>query len=127
MIDKRDIRKCVSEIIDTLCNRNGFDDWWYNLDSSTESDIEVELFDIIYERLKSKLSIYKIEKYDKFFMQNRNRNIYSFHVLDNNCSDIKVGDIIEIDGISGEVEELIWFMKSFGIKDDNVSVLIKDK
>lgn len=126
MIDKRDIRKCVSEIIDTLCNRNGFDDWWYNLDSSTEADIEVELFDIIYKRLKSKLSIYKIEKYDKFFMQRRNRNIYSFHVLDNNCSDIKVGDIIEIDGISGEVEELIWFMKSFGIKGDNVSVLIKD-
>jgi ribosomal protein S17 len=126
MIDKRDIRKCVSEIIDTLCNRNGFDDWWYNLDSSTEADIEVELFDIIYKRLKSKLSIYKIEKYDKFFMQRRNRNIYSFHVLDNNCSDIKVGDIIEIDGISGEVEELIWFMKSFGIKGDDVSVLIKD-
>jgi hypothetical protein len=51
MIDKRDIRKCVSEILDALCNRNGFDDWWHNLDSTTEADIEVELFDIIYERL----------------------------------------------------------------------------
>lgn len=51
MTDKRDIKKCVSEIIDALCNRNGFDDWWYNLDSNIEEDIEVELFYIIYKRL----------------------------------------------------------------------------
>lgn len=50
-MSKKEIRECISEIIDTLCNRNGFDDWWYNLDSSTEADIKVELFDIIYERL----------------------------------------------------------------------------
>ena len=51
MNDKIEIRECVSEIIDTLCNRNGFSDWWYNLNSSAEADIKVELFDIINERL----------------------------------------------------------------------------
>jgi hypothetical protein len=48
-------------------------------------------------------------------------------VIDNNCPNIKVGDDIEIDGLIGEIESLEWFMKSFGIKDDNVSVLIKEK
>lgn len=70
---------------------------------------------------------YKIEKFQKIFMSILQRDVYTFHVIDNNCPDIKVGDDIEIDGIKGEVESIEWFMKSFEIKGDNVSILIKDK
>ena len=50
-MSKREINKCVSEILDSLCNRSGFDDWWYNLDDDTEKEIEKELRDIIERRL----------------------------------------------------------------------------
>ena len=70
---------------------------------------------------------YKIEKFQKLFMSSIQRDVYTFHVVDNNCPDIKVGDNIEIDGICGQVESIEWFMKSFGIKGDNVSILIKNK
>ena len=33
---KIEVKKCVGEIIDTLCDRGGFDDWWYNLDDEVE-------------------------------------------------------------------------------------------
>ncbi len=49
-----EINKCVFEILDSLCNRSGFDDWWYNLDESTEIEIEKELRDIIAKRIKTK-------------------------------------------------------------------------
>ena len=70
---------------------------------------------------------YKIEKYQKFFMSVLQRDTYTFHVIDNNCPDIKVGDEIEIDGIFGEVESIEWFMKSFWIKGDDVTILVKQK
>jgi hypothetical protein len=69
---------------------------------------------------------YKIEKYQKFFMNVLQRDTYTFHVIDNNCPNIKIGDDIEIDGINGKVESIEWFMKSFGIKGDNVTILIKE-
>ncbi len=47
----RQIKKCVAEILDSLCDRNGFDDWWYNLDNDTELEIEKELEEIIKRRL----------------------------------------------------------------------------
>jgi hypothetical protein len=50
-MSKRKINKCVAEILDSLCNRSGFDDWWYNLDDDTEKEIEKELRDIIERRL----------------------------------------------------------------------------
>ena len=46
-----EIKKCVAEILDSLCDRGGFDDWWYNLDDDTEKEIEQELRDIIERRL----------------------------------------------------------------------------
>ena len=46
-----DIKKCVLEIIDSLCDRSGFDDWWYNLSDDIEQEIENELFEIIKKRL----------------------------------------------------------------------------
>jgi len=68
---------------------------------------------------------YKIEKYQKLFMNTLQRDTYTFNVIDNNCPDIKVGDEIEIDGIVGEVETIEWFMKSFEIKGDNVAIRLK--
>jgi hypothetical protein len=49
-MSKLEIKKCVLEIIDALCNRNGFDDWWYNLDDDIEKEIVKELEDIIHNR-----------------------------------------------------------------------------
>ena len=50
-MNKREIKKCVAEILDSLCNRNGFDDWWYNLGDDIEEEIESELEEIIERRL----------------------------------------------------------------------------
>ena len=41
------VKKCVAEILDSLCDRNGFDDWWYNLDNDIKLEIEKELEEII--------------------------------------------------------------------------------
>jgi hypothetical protein len=53
-MSKVEIKKCVGEIIDTLCDRSGFDDWWYNLDDDIEKEIEKELESIIERRLNQK-------------------------------------------------------------------------
>jgi len=50
----REIKKCVLEILDALCNRGGFDDWWYNLDDSIIEKIENEIEEIIERRVKDK-------------------------------------------------------------------------
>jgi hypothetical protein len=50
-MSKREIKKCVLEIIDSLCDRSGFDDWWYNLDNDIEEEIITELESIIEKRL----------------------------------------------------------------------------
>jgi hypothetical protein len=41
----------VLEILDVLCDRSGFDDWWYNLDDGTQEDIESSIEEIIKKRL----------------------------------------------------------------------------
>jgi len=48
---KLEIKKCVLEIIDSLCDRNGFDDWWYNLGDDIEEEITSELESIIERRM----------------------------------------------------------------------------
>ncbi len=50
-MSKLEIKKCVLEIIDSLCDRNGFDDWWYNLGDDIEKEITAELESIIERRL----------------------------------------------------------------------------
>ena len=55
----------------------------------------------------------KVDKFDKLFLSQMQRDAYTFHVGDNNCRDIKVGDDIEIDGMVGKVESLEWFVKMF--------------
>jgi hypothetical protein len=67
---------------------------------------------------------YKIDNFDRLFLSVIQRDSYSFNTKDNNCPNIKVGDNVEIDGINGEVESLEWFMKSFGIRGDNVTILV---
>lgn len=45
-----EIKKCVLELLDSLYNRNGFDDWWHNLDNDIKAEIEAELFSIMDRR-----------------------------------------------------------------------------
>jgi hypothetical protein len=52
MMDKREIKKCVLEILDSLYDRSGFNDWWDNLDDNTEEEITLELEKIIERRLE---------------------------------------------------------------------------
>lgn len=51
-MNKVEIKKCALEIIDSLCDRGGFDDWWYNLDDEIETEIISELENIIEKRFK---------------------------------------------------------------------------
>ena len=51
-MDKREIKKCVLEILDSLYGRSGFNDWWDNLDGNTEEEITLELEKIIERRLR---------------------------------------------------------------------------
>jgi len=51
MMNKREIKKCVLEIIDYLGSRNGFDNWWLQVEDNEESEITKKLEDIIEKRL----------------------------------------------------------------------------
>ena len=51
-MNKKEIKICALEIIDSLCDRGGFDDWWYNLDDEIETEIISELESIIEKRFK---------------------------------------------------------------------------
>ncbi len=55
-MSKLEIKKCVLEIIDSLCDRNGFDDWWCNLNDDVETEITAELESIIENRLNKKMN-----------------------------------------------------------------------
>ncbi len=44
-------KKVVAEIIDELCNRHGFDDWWMNLDDEIGEEIIDKLESIVNKRL----------------------------------------------------------------------------
>jgi len=50
-MSKREIKKCVLEIIDYLGSRNGFDNWWLQVEDNEESEITKKLEDIIEKRL----------------------------------------------------------------------------
>lgn len=49
-MEKKEIKKTALEIIDLLCDKSGFDDWWYNLSNSTENKIIKEIEDVINKR-----------------------------------------------------------------------------
>jgi len=78
---------------------------------------------------------YKLRYEDKFHITNHGDSI-TVRWKDNNCENIKEGDIItELVKIrDGETDTQIYevigvspFMKSFGIKGDNLSIIIKPK
>lgn len=48
---KRQIKKCVAEILDSLCDMGGFDDWYFNLGEDIQEEIERDLFDIVNRRI----------------------------------------------------------------------------
>jgi len=50
-MSKREIKKCVLEIIDYLGSRNGFDNWWLQVEDNEEIEITKKLEDIIERRL----------------------------------------------------------------------------
>lgn len=52
IMGKIEVKKCVGEIIDTLCDRGGFDDWWYNLDDEVEKEITDKLEEIVKRRFE---------------------------------------------------------------------------
>jgi hypothetical protein len=51
-MENREIKKCVLEIIDSLCKRTDFDYWWFNLDDVDEENIKNELEEIIKRRFE---------------------------------------------------------------------------
>ena len=51
MMNKREIKKCVLEIIDYLGSRNGFDNWWLQVEDNEEIEITKKLEDIIERRV----------------------------------------------------------------------------
>jgi hypothetical protein len=52
MLEHREIKKCVLEIFDLLCDKSGFDDWWYNLGDDITEEIENEVEEIIKRRIE---------------------------------------------------------------------------
>jgi hypothetical protein len=50
-MDKLEIKKCVLEIIDSLCERRGFQKWWMDLHEDVDQAITKELEEIIQRRL----------------------------------------------------------------------------
>ena len=48
---KLEVKKCVLAIIDYLGSRNGFDNWWLQIEDNEESEITKKLEDIIKSRL----------------------------------------------------------------------------
>jgi len=78
---------------------------------------------------------YKLRYENKFYITSRGESI-TVNLKDNDCENIKEGDTItelvrirdgEIDNQIYEVVGVNPFMKSFGIKGDNLGVLIKPK
>ena len=52
IMEKKEIKKAVLKIIDSLCDRRGFDDWWYSIDDDIQNEIIEEIENIIDKRLQ---------------------------------------------------------------------------
>lgn len=50
-----DNKKIALEIIDSLCDRRGFNDWWNNMDDEINEEIINEIENIIKKRLDNEL------------------------------------------------------------------------
>lgn len=51
--------------MDSLCNRKGFDDWWFNLDDETQEEIEGDILMIIELRLNEIIKLNQINDVNK--------------------------------------------------------------
>jgi hypothetical protein len=49
---RREIKKTVLELMDCLCSRAGFDDWYYSLNDDTQEEIDRELYSLIKRRIE---------------------------------------------------------------------------
>ena len=45
----------VKKMMDYLCGRGGFDDWWCNIDDDCKDEIIVDLAELMNKQIKSKL------------------------------------------------------------------------
>lgn len=45
-------KEIIEKIIDALCDRGGFDDWWGNIDTDIQNEIKEEIENIIKSKQK---------------------------------------------------------------------------
>jgi len=69
---KREIKKAVAEILDKLCDRAGFDDWYFNLDDVTEEEIEKESEEL-YNRYRAFFDMQSLQYDDEDFEDAKKR------------------------------------------------------
>lgn len=51
-VDGRELNKCVSDVIELLCDESKpFDDWWMNLDDEDEELFHKKLFNVLNRRI----------------------------------------------------------------------------
>ena len=67
----------------------------------------------------------EILKYDKFYIGSLGGWTYIIDTTINKCPNIKVSDIVSINNIKYKIVKLEWFMKSFDIKGEVVSLVIE--
>ena len=87
-MSKRDIKKCVLEIIDYLGSRNGFDNWWLQIEDNEESEITKKLEDIIERRLNQNKDDYSFTRVSVEERQRERSDKYDYLIGDDD--DIKL-------------------------------------
>jgi len=66
-----------------------------------------------------------LKKYDKFELTNGDI-IYSFNLPEHNIKEVNNGDVVFIDEKKYVIEKHEYMMKSFGLRGDNVLVMLKE-
>jgi len=87
-MSKRDIKKCVLEIIDYLGSRNGFDNWWLQVEDDEEIEITKKLEDIIERRLNQNKDDYSFTRVSVKERQRERSDKYDYLIGDDD--DIKL-------------------------------------
>lgn len=87
-MSKREIKKCVLEMIDYLGSRNGFDNWWLQIEDNEESEITKKLEDIIERRLNQNKDDYSFTRVSVEERQRERSDKYDYLIGDDD--DIKL-------------------------------------
>ena len=66
-----------------------------------------------------------ILEYNKFYVKSIGYWVYVVDTTINKCPNIKINDILLIDDIKYKIIKLEWFMKSFDIKGEVVSLKLE--